>query len=269
MKSIQVALLVLLFCGQSAALNEYGNVTGSLGVIKAFQALRDGNINGLVEALGKRPSPVNESITVQTSQGEIKIRLIHVAALTKSEKMLRLVIAAEARISATDSKGRNAAHYVSFAVPEISALFSFSPLHDSWSSAQMLTILKEDAGLAVNTIDNFGRQPIHYAAEAGSTPSVRVLLDHGVSIDAVDGEGKTPIKIAADNLHYYTVEFLKSQGAMTKVYPSDYADGFKNWGLSFLRDHHVGIAAAVLVLICARYTLQSASARIDQLLTDG
>lgn len=251
MKSIQAALLVLLFCGQSEAVTEYGNVTGSLGVIKAFQALRDGNINGLVEALNHRPSPVNESIAVKTSQGEIKVRLIHVAGLTKSERMLRIIIAADARISAIDSKGRNAAHYLSFAVPEISSLFSFNS-HDGWSSAHMLSILK-DAGLAIDAIDNFGKKPIHYAAEVGSISTLQFLLRHGVPIDVLDGEGKSPIQIAVDNLQYSAVEYLRSKGATTRIYFSDYVASAKNLTVGFIWDHPIGVTTAVASALAIKF----------------
>ncbi len=48
----------------------------------------------------------------------------------------------------------------------------------------------------VNAGDDFGRTALHYAAEAGSTEAISLLISRGAKIDATDQYGVTPLMLA-------------------------------------------------------------------------
>jgi ankyrin repeat protein len=53
-----------------------------------------------------------------------------------------------------------------------------------------------DAGAAVDTRDNRGETPLHWAIQGGHKQIVEWLLDHGADIHARDIEGHTPLHTA-------------------------------------------------------------------------
>ncbi|KAG7563038.1 hypothetical protein FFLO_01470 [Filobasidium floriforme] len=61
---------------------------------------------------------------------------------------------------------------------------------------QALTdILKSDGDL-INSQDEFGMSPLHYAADRGHVDTVRMLLDKGADRSLQDSEGLTPFQLA-------------------------------------------------------------------------
>jgi len=61
--------------------------------------------------------------------------------------------------------------------------------------------------------DNYGMQPLHWAAQKGHLPMVEFLLRRGAKIDAVDKAGGVePLHWAAANGHLSVVEFLLREG---------------------------------------------------------
>ena len=57
-----------------------------------------------------------------------------------------------------------------------------------------------EAGASVSPVDEWGRTPLHLAAERGDTDVTKVLVEAGASLSAVDNGGKTPHNVAQDNV---------------------------------------------------------------------
>lgn len=53
-----------------------------------------------------------------------------------------------------------------------------------------------DRGADLEAVDKHGLTPLHGAAFKGNSGAVSALLDHGANIDAVDDGGATPLSLA-------------------------------------------------------------------------
>lgn len=65
-------------------------------------------------------------------------------------------------------------------------------------AAEAASLLLE-AGADVNSRDDFGRTPLHYAAESGNADTISILIDQGGALDARDNDGSTPFDRAFYN----------------------------------------------------------------------
>lgn len=226
------------------------NIMGPLEAYNAFQALRLRDMSALVEALNTKPSPVNEALNISTPSGVVRVRLAHVAALTKDERFVRVLQNFGARFEATDSLGRNAIHYLSFGFPEVSALFDFKPIEDGYAAALMLNVLFA-AGVDANLPDDNGRRAIHYAALAGDPRVMRQLLSYRVEVDPYDNDGFAPVHHCLNNLHFFCPELLKQHGSLIEITAFDYAFGFGNRVKTFAKDHTFALASVAVTSACA------------------
>lgn len=66
---------------------------------------------------------------------------------------------------------------------------------------------------AVNTPDETGLLPIHWAADRGHTSIVKMLIEADADKNAVDPDGQTPLHYAASCGHSETLRFLLDAGA--------------------------------------------------------
>ncbi|CAB3387794.1 Hypothetical predicted protein, partial [Cloeon dipterum] len=76
-------------------------------------------------------------------------------------------------------------------------------------------ILKEP--LDVNSRNNYGRAPIHWASSRGSTDIMQLLIEARCDIEAKDKYGMSPILMAAWHGHKDAVQLLVKCGANTQV----------------------------------------------------
>ena len=68
-----------------------------------------------------------------------------------------------------------------------------------WQSATFEQVyVAISQGADVNSSDENGNTPLHWAARWNTSPAtVRLLLDSGAKVDSADGEGLTPLHVAA------------------------------------------------------------------------
>jgi len=86
-------------------------------------------------------------------------------------------------LNVSDKSGRTALSYI--------CAISSAGLH------KYLELMLDLPGIDVNKADNEGNTPLHFAAQAGQTDAVNLLLRHNVIVDAKNNLGFTPLMKAA------------------------------------------------------------------------
>ncbi|KAK7270235.1 hypothetical protein RIF29_23237 [Crotalaria pallida] len=74
-----------------------------------------------------------------------------------------------------------------------------------------------EEGASLNTRDQNGWTPLHWAAFKGRIKSLKVLLEHGAEVDAVDGDGYTPLHSAAHAGHLQVALLLIAHGSQVNL----------------------------------------------------
>ncbi|MCB9493453.1 MAG: ankyrin repeat domain-containing protein [Epsilonproteobacteria bacterium] len=69
-------------------------------------------------------------------------------------------------------------------------------LYNQLDAARSLFSDNENVLINVDAVDNFGKTPLHYAAEKGHEDLVKILLIGGADTEKKDGAGKTPKQLA-------------------------------------------------------------------------
>ncbi|OQE25306.1 hypothetical protein PENSTE_c006G05151 [Penicillium steckii] len=77
----------------------------------------------------------------------------------------------------------------------------------------ILNLLITIPGISINHSDSRGKTALHFAAELGTEPIVRSLLEHGADPDPKDNEKETPLFLAAKNGSESVVRILLEAGA--------------------------------------------------------
>lgn len=80
-----------------------------------------------------------------------------------------------------------------------------------------------NAGADVNARDDFGKTPLHDAAESGDPEYMKMLIEAGADLEATDENGWTPLMTAAGKIHAGCVRLLLDAGA--DVHKMDWKDG--------------------------------------------
>lgn len=80
-----------------------------------------------------------------------------------------------------------------------------------------------NAGADVNARDDFGKTPLHDAAESGDPEYMKMLIEAGADLEAADENGWTPLMAAANTTHTECVRLLLNAGA--DVHKMDWKDG--------------------------------------------
>ena len=78
-----------------------------------------------------------------------------------------------------------------------------------WSDPAVCRVLI-DAGADIDTNNNAGRSPLHYACDSGALEVVKMLVEAGARVRATDDEGRTCLMLAACSGHTETVRYLVS-----------------------------------------------------------
>ena len=72
-----------------------------------------------------------------------------------------------------------------------------------------------DAGADVNLKDNWGRTPLHYAANGGHKEIAELLITNGANINKKNDEGKTPLDSAIRRKQTEIADLLRKHGGKT------------------------------------------------------
>ena len=90
------------------------------------------------------------------------------------------------------------------------------PIHDAVFDGVIARVQAElDKGVDVNTEDEFGFTPLHFAAWVGHKEIAELLISKGADVNAKNDEGKTPLDMAIDRNRTETADLLRKHGAKT------------------------------------------------------
>jgi ankyrin repeat protein len=92
-------------------------------------------------------------------------------------------------------------------------------------------ILLAEKGANVNArnerSDDSHRTPLHYVAQKGELPTLKVLLAHNANINSQDIDGFTPLMLADAFDQHETINFLIKEGADTTIQDNEQLDIFQ------------------------------------------
>ncbi|KAJ1565664.1 hypothetical protein HK096_000571, partial [Nowakowskiella sp. JEL0078] len=95
----------------------------------------------------------------------------------------------------------------------VNGTWNFNDKLVNFDPVEIVDYLIELDGLSCDIADNFGRSPLHYAAEIGATSSTNAILSKGATIGRRDFDGNTPINLALSNNNVDLVLNLSLRGA--------------------------------------------------------
>ena len=125
-----------------------------------------------------------------------EVTSLHIAAQEGHTGIVRILIAAGARVDCKDEDGRTALHWAA---------------QEGYLEVSKELLLQGHA--VVDCIDNDQQTPLHFAAESGKIAVAKVLLDNGANVNAVDSQRKTPLHLAAAKAHSRILEVMLPFGA--------------------------------------------------------
>lgn len=149
-----------------------------------------------------------------TTHSAVETTLLHFAAKSGYENIVRALIEYGAYVDAWDSDGCTPLHFAA-----------------KWNHKGIVNILIEN-GANVNAWDNDVCTPLHLAAEGGNENIVRTLIEHGAYVDAWDNDRNTPLHFAARDGNETVVRALIEHGACVNVW-----DSCGHTPLHFANDH--------------------------------
>jgi hypothetical protein len=116
-------------------------------------------------------------------------------------------------------KGRKALHFAAMCSVQHRLSHSLCPDHlqhthsDDNDSHERVTLALIEHGAVIDSVDEEGRTPTHYAALNGHPDILAVLLDAGAKVDVTDRSGWTPLFYASQRGDDESVALLLRHGA--------------------------------------------------------
>lgn len=159
---------------------------------------------------------------------------LHLAAEGGHEPVVKLLLAKGANARLKDDVGATPLHLAA-KKGKLEVLKALLDHVKTTGSALVDSIVVGDLGKAkrllsadpklVKATDSYKWSALHWAAAAGTTEGVKLLLDHGAEIDAPDTERERPLELAVDRGEPSIVKLLLSMGADVKSRKDDSLTG--------------------------------------------
>uniref|UniRef100_A0A1B0AHI5 ANK_REP_REGION domain-containing protein n=1 Tax=Glossina pallidipes TaxID=7398 RepID=A0A1B0AHI5_GLOPL len=135
--------------------------------------------------------------------------VVHWATVCGEVAALRAVLAADANIAIPDINGGSPLHY---AAQMCGAVYdgNLCQTNSSKLAMEILEILLSHPQCNVDVQDKDGRQPLLWAASAGSAKAVTALVKAGARVESADKDGLTALHCAASRGHTECIDTLIS-----------------------------------------------------------
>ncbi|WGJ62762.1 ankyrin repeat domain-containing protein [Wolbachia endosymbiont of Frankliniella intonsa] len=145
---------------------------------------------------------INHIFTTHSDLDPVETTLLHFAAKSGYENVVRALIACEADVNARDWDRCTPLHFAA-----------------EWNHKGILDILIESEA-NVNACDNDGYTPLHFAAEGGNESAVGALIASEANVNAQNNDGHTPLHFATKSGYENIVIALIEHGACVNVWDS-------------------------------------------------
>ncbi|XP_013098398.2 protein phosphatase 1 regulatory subunit 12A [Stomoxys calcitrans] len=147
--------------------------------------------------------------------------VVHWATVCGEVGALRAVLAAGANVTTPDINGGSPLHY---AAQMCGASYEgkLSPMSSHKLALEILAVLLAHPQCSVDAEDKDGRQPLLWAASAGSAKAIMSLVKAGARVESADKDGLTALHCAASRGHTECLDTLISLcGAPTDLIDSN------------------------------------------------
>lgn len=149
-------------------------------------------IEEVKKGLGMGSNKVKNYINERTNEG---YTALHYAVINGNIKFVNLLKDNGAKIEVTTNIGKNAIH-----------------LAAEGNQPSMILYLMLNEALDINSVDENGGTPLHWACYSGSYESVDYLISLNANINALDKEKFTPLHLAVSNNRESIVRLLLQKG---------------------------------------------------------
>ena len=185
-----------------------------------------GNWYGRASILSNEKGDSNELINYLIAQGaDIKavskngLTILHLAAIQGDPEIVKLLLSKGADLKAADKKGYTPLHFAAYfearrGMKELLSigssygilkdkddieLYTFLEISSLGNSCEVVKIILSNATDVkdlLNSVNENGSTPLHFAAQFGPKELVELLLSLGADVNAVDKFGNTPLHLA-------------------------------------------------------------------------
>ncbi|CRL07816.1 CLUMA_CG020769, isoform A [Clunio marinus] len=144
--------------------------------------------------------------------------VVHWATVCGEAQILRALLSSGADASIPDTNGATPLHYAA----QMCGYDGKSDKASKKLSLDILNILLKNSKSSVEVEDKDGRQPVMWAASAGSEDAILALIKAGAYAESADKDGLTALHCAASRGHTRCIEILiKLCGAQTDLIDSN------------------------------------------------
>ena len=154
-------------------------------------------IDEVKKGLGMGSNKVKNYINEKTNEG---FTALHYAVNNGNIKIVNLLKDNGAKIEMTTNAGKNVIH-----------------LAAEGNQPSMILYLMLNEALDINSVDENGSTPLHWACYSGSYEAVNYLISLNVNINALDKEKFTPLHLAVSNNRETIVRLLLQKGVNKNI----------------------------------------------------